>query len=522
MAGGLAHGPDLVPHERPDYSSVVLETRFRDAIARLNPELPFEAWDDAYNKLTRPAGSNVVARNREFHRMLVNGVTVEYRANDGSIRGVQAMVVDFDDASSNDFLAVNQVTFTENENNRRADIVLFINGLPLGVIELKNPADEDTDIWDAWNQLQTYKGELPTLFAMNELLIVSDGTQARVGTLTAGKEWFQTWRTTTGGALAETSVPQLQVMLEGMCLPDRLTALVRDFTVFEDDGSGSVIKKMAGYHQFHAVQAAVNETLRAAVLQQSDDVSADEQLVVDGSSRRSRGKPGGKPGDRRVGVVWHTQGSGKSLSMAFYAGAIARHPPMENPTVVVLTDRNDLDDQLFGTFSRCQDLLRQEPTQAETRADLRQKLSVQSGGVVFTTIQKFFPEESGDRYPTLSERRNIVVIADEAHRSQYDFVDGYAVHIRNALPKASFIGFTGTPIESEDVNTRAVFGEYISVYDIQNSVADGATVPIYYESRLANLALDEKAKPSIDTDFEEATEGEEIESKNLSTISEIG
>ena len=270
--------------------------------------------------------------------------------------------------------------------------MLFINGLPLGVIELKNPADEDTDIWDAWNQLQTYKGELPTLFAMNELLIVSDGTQARVGTLTAGKEWFQTWRTTTGDALAEASVPQLQVMLEGMCLPDRLMALVRDFTVFEDDGSGSVIKKMAGYHQFHAVQAAVKETLRAAVLQQSDDVSADEQQVVDGSPRRS----GGTPGDRRVGVVWHTQGSGKSLSMAFFAGSIARHPAMENPTIVVLTDRNDLDDQLFGTFSRCQDLLRQEPTQAETRADLRQKLSVQSGGVVFTTIQKFFPEESGD------------------------------------------------------------------------------------------------------------------------------
>ena len=480
LGWNTVHGPDLVPHERADYGIVFLEARLRGAIARLNVRLPAEAWNHAFNKLTRPAGSNLVARNREFHGMLVSGVTVEYRADDGSIRGAQAQVIDFDDPFNNDFLAVNQVTVTENQNNRRADIVLFINGLPLGVIELKNPADEDTDIWDAWNQLQTYKGELPTLFAMNELLIVSDGTQARVGTLTAGKEWFQTWRTTIGDALAETSVPQLQVMLEGMCLPDRLTALVRDFTVFEGDGSGSVIKKIAGYHQFHAVQAAVKETLRAAVLQQSDDVSADEQQVVDGSPRPS----GGKPGDRRVGVVWHTQGSGKSLSMAFFAGAIARHPAMENPTVVVLTDRNDLDDQLFGTFSRCQDLLRQEPTQAETRADLRQKLSVQSGGVVFTTIQKFFPEETGDRYPTLSERRNIVVIADEAHRSQYDFVDGYAVHIRTALPKASFIGFTGTPIESEDVNTRAVFGEYISVYDIQNSVADGATVPIYYESRL--------------------------------------
>ena len=426
-----AHGPDLVPRERPDYGIVFLEGRLREAIARLNPELSAEACDDAFNKLTRPGGSNLVARNQEFHRMLVNGVNVEYRVDDGSIRGAQAQVIDFDDPFSNDFLAVNQVRVTENQNHRRADIVLFVNGLPLGVIELKNPADEDADIWDAWNQLQTYKDELPTLFSMNEMLIVSDGTQARVGTLTAGKEWFQTWRTTIGDALAETSVPQLQVMLEGICSPDRFAALIHDFTVFEDDGSGSLIKKMAGYHQFHAVQAAVEETMRAAVMQQSDDDSTVEP-TDHGSPRR----PGGEFGDRRVGVVWHTQGSGKSLSMAFYAGAIARHPAMKNPTVVVLTDRNDLDDQLFGTFSRCQDLLRQEPNQAETRADLRQKLSVQSGGVVFTTIQKFFPEESGDRYPTLSERRNIVVIADEAHRSQYDFVDGYAVHIRTALPNA--------------------------------------------------------------------------------------
>ena len=496
-----AHGPGIVPHERADYSSVVLETRFRDAISRLNPELPVEAWDDAYNKLTRPSGSNLVARNREFHRMLVNGVTVEYRAYDGAIRGAQVMVVDFDDASNNDFLAVNQVTFTENQNTRRADIVLFVNGLPLGVVELKNPADEDVDIWDAWSQLQTYKDELPTLFAMNELLMISDGTQARVGTLTAGKEWFKPWRTTTGDAEAAATIPQLHVMLEGVCSWDWLLAMLRDFIVFEDDGSGSPVKKMAGYHQFHAVQAAVQETLRAAELQQS----AGQPAV----GRR----PGGELGDQRIGVVWHTQGSGKSLSMVCYAGAIARHPATENPTVVVLTDRNDLDDQLFGTFARCQDLLRQEPTQAETRADLRQRLSVQSGGVVFTTIQKFFPEESGDTYPTLTERWNIVVIADEAHRSQYDFIDGYARHIRDALPNASFIGFTGTPIEAADANTRAVFGDYISVYDIRDSVEDGATVPIYYESRLANLTLDEAAKPTIDPDFEEATEGEEIEKK---------
>ena len=497
-----AHGPDLVPDERADYGSVILETRLRDAIARRNPELPAEAWDDAFTKLTRPAGSNLVTRNREFHRMLVNGVTVEFRAGDGAIRGAQARVIDFDNAAANDLLAVNQFTVTENQNTRRADIVLFVSGLPLGVIELKNPADPDAGIWDAWNQLQTYKDELPTLFTMNELLMVSDGIQALVGTLTAGREWFKPWRAISGERLADANAPDLQVMLEGVCSPDRLLTLVHDFIVFEDDGANLPIKKMAGYHQFHAVQVAVQETLRAAELQHSE------------RGRHELGqRSGGKPGDQRIGVVWHTQGAGKSLSMAFYAGAIARHPAMENPTVVVLTDRNDLDDQLFGTFARCQDLLGQEPTQAESRADLRQKLSVQSGGVVFTTIQKFFPEERGDTYPTLSERRNIVVIADEAHRSQYDFIDGYARHIRDALRNASFIGFTGTPIELEDANTRAVFGDYISIYDIQRSVNDGATVPIYYESRLANLTLDDSARPSIDLDFEEATEGEEIERK---------
>ena len=497
-----AYGPDLIPNERADYGSVILDSRLRDAIARLNPALPAEAWDDAFTKLTRPTGSNLVTRNRAFHRMLVNGVTVEYRAGDGAIRGAQARVFDFDNAAANDLLAVNQFTVTENQNTRRADIVLFVNGLPLGVIELKNPADPDAGIWDAWNQLQTYKDELPKLFTMNELLMVSDGMQALVGTLTAGREWFKPWRAISGERLPDANAPELQVMLEGVCSPDRLLTLVHDFIVFEDDGANLPIKKMAGYHQFHAVQVAVQETLRAAELQHSE------------TGRHELGqRPGGKPGDQRIGVVWHTQGAGKSLSMAFYAGAIARHPAMENPTVVVLTDRNDLDDQLFGTFARCQDLLGQEPTQAESRADLRRKLSVQSGGVVFTTIQKFFPEERGDTYPTLSERRNIVVIADEAHRSQYDFIDGYARHIRDALRNASFIGFTGTPIELEDANTRAVFGDYISIYDIQRSVNDGATVPIYYESRLANLTLDDSARPSIDPDFEEATEGEEIERK---------
>ena len=336
--------------------------------------------------------------------------------------------------------------------------------------------------------------------------MVSDGIQARIGALTAGTEWFKPWRTITGEPLADPNMTELQVMLEGVCAPSRFLQMVRDFIVFEDDGSGALIKKMAGYHQFHAVQVAVDETLRAAELQRAATQVADERGRYEAGRR-----PGGAPGDHRIGVVWHTQGSGKSLTMAFYAGVIIREPAMENPTIVVLTDRNDLDDQLFGTFSRCRDLLRQPPVQAENRADLRSKLSVQSGGVVFTTIQKFFPEERGDTHPALSERRNIVVIADEAHRSQYDFVDGFARHMRDALPNASFAGFTGTPIELQDANTRAVFGDYISIYDIQKAVEDGATVPIYYESRLAKLALDEDEKPTIDPEFDEATEGEEVE-----------
>ena len=510
LGWGVAHGPDIAPDaagaERSDYGQVILARRLRDALALLNPGLPAEALDDAFRRLTRPEGATLEARNRSFHRMLVDGVTVEYRAQSGAIRGAQAHVIDFDKPANNHWLVVNQFTVTENKNNRRPDVVLFVNGLPLGVIELKNPADEDATIWSAWQQLQTYKADLPSLFSMNEMLMVSDGIQARIGTLTAGREWFKPWRTITGEKLADPHMTELQAMLEGVCSPERFLALVRDFIVFEDDGSGALAKKMAGYHQFHAVRVAVGETLRAAELRR-----ATLRIAEDGYE--SGRKPGGQPGDRRIGVVWHTQGSGKSLTMAFYAGAIVREQAMENPTVVVLTDRNDLDDQLFGTFSRCQDILRQPPTQAVNRADLRRKLAVESGGVVFTTIQKFFPEERGDSHPTLSERRNIVVIADEAHRSQYDFVDGYARHMRDALPNASFVGFTGTPIELQDANTRAVFGDYISIYDIRRSVEDGATVPIYYESRLAKLALDKAERPLIDPEFEEATEGEEVERK---------
>ena len=505
----VLHGPDIsTGAERGDYGQVVLERRLRDALGRLNPDLPAVALEDALHRLVRPEGSTLVARNRYFHQMLVDGVTVEYRTHDGTVRSAQARAVGFDAAAVNDWLAVNQFTVSEDRNTRRPDIILFINGLPLGVIELKNPAAEDATVWTAWQQLQTYQAELPTLFAMNEFLIVTDGIEARVGALAAGREWFKPWRAMSGQCKANPHMTRLQVMLESICQPERLLTLLRDFIVFDDDGSGALVKKMAGYHQFHAVRSAVGETLRAANL-----LPVEQRTDQERSSDELDRQPGGETGDRRIGVVWHTQGSGKSLTMAFYAGAIIRDPTMANPTVVVLTDRNDLDDQLFGTFSRCQDLLRQPPVQADSRADLRAKLSVASGGVIFTTIQKFFPEERGDTHPTLSERRNIVVIADEAHRSQYDFVDGFARHMRDALPNASFVGFTGTPIELQDANTRAVFGDYISIYDIQRSVEDEATVRIYYESRLARLVLDEHEKPTIDPDFEEATEGEEIERK---------
>ena len=532
----VLHGPDIAPDtpaaERTDYGEVVLTTRLRSALARLNPDLPDDALEDALRRLTRPAGATLEARNRDFHRMLVAGVTVEHLDEESRVRGAQVRVLDFDEPAKNDWLAVNQFTVVENKHERRPDIVLFVNGLPLGIVELKNPADENATISSAFQQLQTYKAEIPSLFAFNAGLVVSDGLEARIGALTAGPEWFKPWRTIAGETLADPSLPQLQVLLEGVFNRRRLLALVRDFIVFEDDDDGALAKKMAGYHQFHAVQTAVAETLRAAALQQA---------VADGDPAgryESRRQPAGARGDRRIGVVWHTQGSGKSLTMAFYAGRVMRDLAMENPTVVVLTDRNDLDDQLFTTFSRCADLLGLPPVQAESRADLRAKLAVESGGVVFTTIQKFFPDapaageregvtprrrqaehegaaprrkQPGDPHPLLSSRRNIVVIADEAHRSQYDFIDGYARHMRDALPNASFIGFTGTPIELADASTRAVFGDHISVYDIQRAVEDGATVPIYYESRLASLALDETEKPTIDAGFDEVTEGEEVD-----------
>lgn len=499
----IANGADIAPGEpaaeRKHYGQVTLERRLRDALDRLNPALPPDTLDDAVRKLLHPDGADLIQQNRALHRLLVDGVTVEYRAKDGAIRGAQARVIDFDLPEENDWLVVNQFSVTEGKHTRRPDVVLFVNGLPLAVIELKNAGSENATIWNAFQQLQTYQAELPSLFTANALLIASDGVEARVGVIGAGREWFKPWRTIAGETVADPYLPELQVVTEGLGHKQRFLDLVRDFIVFEDDG-GRIIKKMAGYHQFHAVQAAVAETLRAAELARA-------------APGRDDGRHGGKPGDRRVGVVWHTQGSGKSLTMAFYAGRVIREPAMANPTVVVLTDRNDLDDQLFGTFSRCAELLRQPPAQAGSRANLRELLAVEAGGVVFTTIHKFLPEEKGDRHATLAERHNIVVIADEAHRSQYDFVDGYARHMRDALPHASFIGFTGTPIELQDASTRAVFGDYISIYDIQRAVKDGATVPIYYESRLAKLAFAETERPKIDSEFEEVTEGKEVERK---------
>jgi type I restriction enzyme R subunit len=491
----LSHGPAIAQGEpdaeRDGFDQPLLTVRFREALQRLNPGVSTDALDEAFRRVSRPDGPDLVSRNRHIHRMLIDGVTVEEKRADGSIGGVIVRLIDFDEPGNNDWLAVNQFTVASgggasgSGHVRRPDIVIFVNGLPLAVIELKNAADDHATIWDAFNQLQTYKAQIPRLFDYNAALVVSDGLDARIGSLTADRERFMPWRTTEGETLAPARMAQLEVLLTGVFEKRRFLQILRHFIVFEDEGAGKVIKKMAGYHQFHAVNHAIDETIAAA----------------------------SETGDRRIGVVWHTQGSGKSLTMAFYAGRAILHPAMENPTIVVLTDRNDLDNQLYGVFSRCNELLRQPPEQAADRADLRSRLSRASGGVVFTTIQKFLPEERGDKHPVLSDRRNIVVIADEAHRSQYDFIDGFARHMRDALPNASFIGFTGTPIEKTDANTQAVFGEYISVYDIQRAVEDGATVPIYYESRLAKLALDTALQPRLDADFEEATEGEEVDRK---------
>ena len=503
----LAYGPDIAPGEptaeRDSFADVVLVGRFQRAIELLNPDIPEEAREEALRKVLHPETPSLTGNNRRFHHQLRDGVEVEYRRADGSIAGDRVRLIDFDDPKANDWLAANQFTVIEGQHNRRPDIVVFVNGLPLALIELKNPADEEATIWTAYQQLQTYKAEIGSLLQFNELLVVSDGLEARIGSLTANQEWFKVWRTIDGECDAPKYALELEVLLRGLFEQRRFLDLLRHFITFEEDTDSDRLHKIiAGYHQFHAVNAAVEETVRASGMAAPGVVREDPGRYWAGRMH------GGKAGDRRAGVVWHTQGSGKSFSMLFYAARVILHPAMQNPTLVVLTDRNDLDDQLFGQFQRCHELLRQMPVQADSRERLRELLQVASGGVVFTTIQKFFPEK-GERMPELSARRNIIVIADEAHRSQYDLIDGLARHMRDALPGASFIGFTGTPIEKTDANTRAVFGDYISIYDIQRAVADKATVPIYYESRIAKLALNEAQLPKLDAEFEEITEGEE-------------
>ncbi|MCE9616446.1 MAG: type I restriction endonuclease subunit R [Lentisphaerae bacterium] len=507
----VGHGPHLAPGEpaaeRDAFGEVVLVGRLRAAIRRLNPAIPEEAREEALRKVLRVGTPSLTQTNRAFHRMLRDGVPVEYPRPDGSIAGDHVRLLDVGDVRANDWLAVNQFTVIEGQHNRRPDIVVFLNGLPLGLIELKNAADEDATIWSAYAQVQTYKAEIPSLLHYNAALVLSDGLQARVGSLTANQEWFKVWRTIDGEGDAPKTALELEVLVRGVFERQRFLDLLHHFIVFEEDpDSGALNKIIAGYHQFHAVNAAVEETVRASGMGHPAVAREERGTYWAGRQQDAR------PGDRRAGVVWHTQGSGKSLSMLFYAGRIIREPAMQNPTLVLLTDRNDLDDQLFGQFQRCHDILGQTPVQAESRDRLRELLAVASGGVVFTTIQKFLPDK-GATMPALSERRNVVVIADEAHRSQYDLIDGLARHMRDALPRASFIGFTGTPIEKTDANTRAIFGDYISIYDIQRAVADKATVPIYYESRISKLSLNAAALPKLDAEFEEITEGEELTKK---------
>jgi type I restriction enzyme R subunit len=482
-------GPDGQAPERDAYSDTFLKQRLRGAITRLNPNVPDDAREDALRRVIATERPSLVEENRRLHRAMVEGVPVEFLAEGGSIRGDSVRLVDPEDRL-NDWLAIAQFTVIENGNNRRPDVAVFLNGLPVGVIEVKKPGAENATLSTAFNQLQTYKAQIPSLFRANAVMVATDGIQARIGSLTADIERFMPWRTTDGVDVAPKGAPEMSVLIEGVFARPRFLSLMQDFTVFGDTPSG-ITKIIAGYHQFHAVKRAVSSTVEAS---------------------RSQG-------DRKAGVIWHTQGSGKSLLMAFYAGQLVREPVMENPTIVVVTDRNDLDDQLFSTFSMCRDLIRQPPIQADSREDLQKALSRASGGVVFTTIQKFAPEK-GEAYPLLTDRRNVVIIADEAHRSQYGFkariektgeiAYGFAKHLRDALPNASFIGFTGTPIEKDDVNTPAVFGHYIDVYDISRAVEDGATVPIYYESRLARIELPDAEKPKVDAEIEELTEGEAV------------
>ncbi len=486
--------PDSEHPERENYQEVLLSKRLHTALQKLNPYLPPSAIDEAVHILEKPQHATLIQNNRAFHKMLLQGIAVDVK-DDDETKGDVVKLIDFENPANNDFLVVNQFTIKGTKGNRRPDIVVFINGLPISVIELKNPADENADIFKAYNQLQTYKDEIEDLFVYNEALVISDGINARVGSLTATDERYMYWRTIKD----ENDKPQLEyeldTLIKGFFDKEHLIDYIQNFVLFEDDGK-NIIKKIAGYHQFHAVREAIESVVQASTT-----------------------------GSKRGGVVWHTQGSGKSISMACFAGKLTKQPQMKNPTLLIVTDRNDLDGQLFATFSQAKMLLGQEPVQIESVEDLRETLANKpSGGIIFTTIQKFSLKKDENSFPVLSERDNIVVIADEAHRSQYgfdamlnnetgQFKYGYAQHLRDAIPNATFIGFTGTPIENEDKDTRAVFGDYISVYDIEDAVADGATVPIYYESRLAKLDLDADVLKEIDEDVGELVEDEELSDK---------
>ena len=500
------YGPDIAHDgsdpQRESYRDVVLAPRLRSAIARLNPQVPLAAREDACKQVLDLGVPVQLAANRLFHRLLVGGVPVQYQV-DGETRGDFVRLIDWADVAANDWLAVNQFSIQGPKHTRRPDLIVFVNGLPLVLLELKNPADVNADIWKAFEQLQTYKEQIPDLFQYNQILVISDGSQARMGSLSADAERFMSWRTIDGETLDPLGqFNELETLVRGVLAPERLLDYLRYFVLFEDDGT--LVKKIAGYHQFHAVRAAIQQVVAAS-------------------------RPGGS---HKGGVVWHTQGSGKSITMTCFAARVMQHAAMENPTIVVVTDRNDLDGQLFGVFSLAQDLLREQPVQIARRGELREKLGNRpSGGIVFTTIQKFLPGEDEDSFPVLSTRHNIVVIADEAHRTQYGFAAalkapadnpglqvaeaptryqvGYAQHLRDALPNATFVAFTGTPVSSEDRDTRAVFGDYIHVYDMQQAQEDGATVAIYYESRLAKLSLKDSELPAIDAQVDELAEDEE-------------
>ena len=478
----ILRGEEIAPGEpaaeREDFSQVVLPARLHQALKRLNPHLPPDVIEAVYQKVINlPLASPSAAQNnRTFHHWLRSGVELEYRLPDGRIKGDIARLIDHEHPRANDLVGVNQFTVIENKRNRRPDVVLFVNGLPLVLMELKDPKNPKAHLQRAYNQIQTYKRDIPSLFTYNAICVISDNHDARAATFLSEWEWYTRWRTVDGVERVPKTRPQMPVLAKGLLAPERLLDVVRHFIVFKDVDGGEPVKILAAYHQYHAARHALEEAIKASSIE----------------------------GDRRVGVIWHTQGSGKSLSMLFFAGLLIGHPALENPTIVVITDRNDLDDQLFGTFSMGKELLRQRPEQAESRAHLRALLAAASGGVYFTTAQKFLPNR-GEKADAISQRRNIIVIADEAHRSQYGFIDGFARAMRDTLPNASFIGFTGTPIALTDRNTRQVFGDYISVYDIQNAIEDEVTVPIYYEARLAKIDIDEALRPFLDQDFEDAT-----------------